>query len=166
VPETVKYIEEISTRFASNFPFEYSFLDQGIGDLYQNEQRLGKIFGYFAFLAIFISCLGIFGLSAFTAEQKTKEIGIRKILGASVSKIVVLLSTGFARWVLLANLIAWPIAWYVMNKWLENFAYRASLSFEVFILGGSLSLAVAAFPVAYHALRAATANPVDALRYE
>ena len=166
VPDTLKYIEETSASFAPDFPYEYSFIDQGVQNLYQAEQRLGKIFGYFAFLAIFISCLGIFGLAAFSAEKKTKEIGIRKVLGASVSNIVILLSKEFSRWILLANIIAWPIGWYAMHKWLENFAYRAGLNPLQFVLAGVLSFIIAALPVSYQAVKAAIADPVDSLRYE
>jgi putative ABC transport system permease protein len=166
VPDTLKYIEETSTSFSPNFPYEYSFIDQGVHDLYQAEQRLGKIFSTFAFLAIFISCLGIFGLASFTAEKKTKEIGIRKVLGASVPSIVGLLSKEFSRWILLANLIAWPIGWYAMHKWLENFAYRAGLNLMLFVFAGVLSFVIAALPVCYQAIKAAIADPVDSLRYE
>jgi putative ABC transport system permease protein len=166
VPDTLKYIKETSMSYAPNFPYEYHFVDQGVQALYQSEHRLGRIFSAFAFLAIFISCLGIFGLASFTAEKKTKEIGIRKVLGAPVSHIVVLLSKEFSRWILLANLIAWPIGWYVMSKWLQNFAYRTGLNPLLFIFAGFLSLMVAALPVGYQAVKAAVADPVDSLRYE
>jgi len=164
--DAIKFIQTAAATAAPDYPFEYSFLDQGIGNLYQSEQNLGKIFSYFAFLAIFISCLGIFGLSAFTAEQRTKEIGIRKVLGCSVSGIIIMLSKTFSLWVLLANLIAWPIAYYAMSKWLQNFAYRTGFSPFIFILTGVLSLLIAALPVGYQALKAAGADPVESLRYE
>jgi ABC-type antimicrobial peptide transport system permease subunit len=166
VPDTMAYIQETSAKNAPNYPVEYDFLDQGLGALYQAEQRLGKIFTYFAVLAVFISCLGIFGLSAFSVEQRTKEIGIRKILGSSVSGITLLLSKEFSRWVMLANIIAWPIAFYAMHKWLENFAYRTGINIALFLLAGGLSLIIAALPVIYQALKAATSDPIDALRYE
>ncbi len=166
IPETVAYIQKASVTNAPNYPVKYDFLDQGIGALYQSEQKLGRIFTYFAMLAIFISCLGIFGLSAFAVEQRTKEIGIRKILGSSVSGITFLLSREFSRWVLLANIFAWPIAFYVMHKWLENFAYRTGINIVLFLLAGGLSLLIAALPVGYQALKAATSDPIDALRYE
>lgn len=166
IPDTMEYIRETLERIAPNYPVEYDFLDQGVGTLYQSEEKLGKIFTYFAMLAIFISCLGIFGLSAFSAEQRNKEIGIRKILGSSVSGIAILLSKEFSRWVLLANIVAWPIAYYAMHKWLENFAYRTGLNVLLFLLAGGLSLLIAALPVGYQALKAATCNPIDALRYE
>jgi putative ABC transport system permease protein len=166
IPNTLKYIRGTTTTFAPDFPYEYSFLDQGVEELYQTEQNLGKIFSSFAFLAIFISCLGIFGLASFTAEKRTKEIGIRKVLGASVTHIVMLLSKDFSRWILVANLIAWPIGWYAMNKWLQNFAYRSSLNPLLFLLAGMLSIFIASLPVSYQAIKAAVADPVDSLRYE
>jgi len=166
IPETIAHINGTTERMAPNYPFEYSFLDQGIGDLYQSEKRLGRIFGYFALLAIFISCLGILGLSAFTAEQRTKEIGIRKILGSSVSGIYILLSKEFSKWILLANIIAWPVAWFAMNKWLQGFVYRTGINLSVFILAGFLSILIAAIPVSYQAIKAALSNPINALRYE
>ena len=166
MPDTIRYIQETSESYDPQYPFEYSFLDSGLAALYQSEQRLGKIFGYFAFLAIFISCLGIFGLASYTAERRTKEIGIRRILGSSLSGIIALLSKEFSRWVLLANLIAWPAGWFFMNKWLENFAYRTDMNILLFILAGSISLLIAAIPVGFQSLKAASSNPVDALRYE
>ena len=126
----------------------------------------GNIFKYFALLAILISCLGLFGLASFVAEQRTKEIGIRKALGASVSGIVLLLSKEFTKWVLLANIIAWPIAYYVMAKWLENFAYRMDIGLWVFVLSGTLAFIIAIITVIFQAVKAALANPVDSLRYE
>ncbi|MBN1222717.1 MAG: ABC transporter permease [Candidatus Aminicenantes bacterium] len=166
MPGTIDYIRKATARMAPNFPFAYSFLDQEIGNLYQTEKKLGLIFGYFALLAMFISCLGILGLSAFTAGQKTKEIGIRKILGSSAGGIVLFLSKEFSKWILLANVVAWPLAWYIMNRWLENFAYRIGLGLDVFVLAGLLSLMIAAIPVGYYALKAALSDPVNALRYE
>ncbi len=166
IPDTLRYIKETSESYAPDYPHEYSFLDQGIGNLYQAEQRLGKIFSYFAFLAIFISCLGIFGLASFTAEKRTKEIGIRKVLGAPVSGIVLLLSKEFSRWILLANVIAWPIGWYTMHKWLQNFAYRTGLNPLLFVFAGVLSFVIAALPISYQSLKAALADPADSLRYE
>jgi putative ABC transport system permease protein len=137
-----------------------------VDDLYRSEQNLGKIFAYFAFIAVFISCLGIFGLASFSAARRTREIGIRKTLGASVFGIVVLLSREFTSWVLLANLIAWPLGWYAMHGWLENFAYRIDLSPVIFVFAGLLSLVTAALPIGFRTIRAATANPVDVLKYE
>jgi len=148
------------------FPFEYRFLDEDYGELYTSYERMGKIFNYFAILAIFVSCLGLFGLASFTAEQKTKEIGIRKALGASISSIVRLFSKSFAKWVLISNIIAWPLAYLFMKNWLENFAYRTSLNISTFIISGLLALAIALITVSYQSIKAATSNPIEALRYE
>ncbi len=166
VPETLRFIREATVSRAPDYPFDYSFIDQGVDGLYLAEQRLGRIFAAFALLAIFISCLGIFGLSAFTAERRTKEIGIRKTLGASVSTIVAMLSKDFGRWLAAANLVAWPLGWYALNRWLRNFAYRTEPTLGIFLAAGGLALLAAAAPVWYHALRAASSNPADALRYE
>jgi putative ABC transport system permease protein len=166
IPDTIRFIEQTAQKIAPNFPSAIIFLDQGIADLYGSEQKLGKILTYFAFLAIFISCLGILGLSAFTVEQRTKEIGIRKIMGSSAAGIVALLSKQFSRWILVANLIAWPVAYYAMFTWLKEFAYRTHISLPLFILAGVLSLCIASLPIVYQALKAAKADPVDSLRYE
>jgi ABC-type antimicrobial peptide transport system permease subunit len=166
VPETIEYIKTLTRKFAPIYPFKYSFLDNEIENLYHAEQRLGKIFSYFAFIAIFISCLGIFGLAAFRAEQRTKEIGIRKTFGASVTSIVALLSADFTKWVLLANVVALPIAWFAMHQWLRNFAYKTTMSLWIFLLSGFLALIIALAAVSYQSIKAALSNPVEALRYE
>ena len=127
---------------------------------------MAKILSYFAALAIFISCLGIFGLSAYSAERRTKEIGVRKVLGASVSNLTLLLSKDFSRWLLAANLIAWPIGWFVMSRWLQSFAYRAGIGLDVYIFAGLLSLIFASLPIIYQTWKAASADPIDSLRYE
>jgi ABC-type antimicrobial peptide transport system permease subunit len=160
------YLENIFKKHGLESSFEYHFLDQTINNLYFREQRMARIFRYFAYLAILISCLGLFGLVSFIAEKRTKEIGIRKVFGSSVTQITVLLSREFIKWVLIANIIAWPIAWYVMNQWLKNFAYRTNVGVWVLLLAGALSIMIALLTVSYQAIRAATANPVEALRYE
>jgi len=134
--------------------------------LYQSEQKMGQMIGYFAFLAIFISCLGLFGLASFMSEKRTKEIGVRKVLGASISGIVVLLNKQFIKWVLLANIFAWPLAYYVMSNWLKSFAYKTNIGIWVFILASLIALIIALFTVSYQAIRVAMAHPVDSLRYE
>jgi putative ABC transport system permease protein len=166
ISQTIGHMEKVWGEFASGYPFSSRFMDEAIDDLYRSEQRIGTIFRYFAILAIFISCLGLFGLASFMAEQRTKEIGIRKVLGATVSNILVLLSKEFAKWVLVANVIAWPVAYYMMNKWLQGYAYRIKIAVWSFVLAAALALAIALFTVSYQAIRAATANPADALRYE
>jgi ABC-type antimicrobial peptide transport system permease subunit len=166
VPDTINYIKAATGKFSPAYPFKFDFLDNEIGNLYQAEQKLGKIFSYFALIAVFISCLGIFGLAAFTAERRIKEIGIRKVFGASVSSIIMLLNREFTRWVLLAGIVAFPIAWYAMNKWLQHFAYRTPIGIWAFILSGGAALTIALLTVSYQAVKSATANPVEALRHE
>jgi len=150
----------------THIPFRYGFIDENIKNWYQTEHRVEKIFLYFTILTVFIACLGLFGLASFTAEQRTKEIGIRKILGAKVSGLVVLMVKEFAKWVLIANLIAWPVAFFVTRSWLRRFAYRTELGLEIFIFSAAIALFIATFAVSYQAIRAATANPVESLRYE
>jgi putative ABC transport system permease protein len=142
------------------------FLEEDIDRLYGTEQRIGTLVRYGAILAVFVACLGLFGLATFNAEQRTKEIGVRKVLGASVSGIVFLFSKEFAKWVLLANAIAWPVSYFVMRKWMQGFAYRISLEWEVFVLSAGLALMIALLTVSFQAVKAATSNPVDSLRYE
>jgi len=147
-------------------PFDYYFIDESFDRQYRADERLSKIFTAFSSFAIFIACLGLFGLAAYSAEQRTKEIGIRKVLGATVPGIVGLLSKDFVKLVLLANFIAWPVAWFAMNKWLQNFAYRIDIGWWVFALAGGIALIIALLTVSAQAIRAALANPVEALRYE
>ena len=166
IPEVLQFLEKRWELLQPSFPFEYSFLDETFDRQYRIEKKLSQVFTYFTFLAIFIACLGLFGLASFTAEQRTKEIGIRKALGASVSEIIWLLSKEFIRWVLLANLIAWPLAYLAMNKWLQNFAYRINIGVGTFALSALSALLIALLAVGFQAIRAARANPVDTLRYE
>jgi putative ABC transport system permease protein len=163
---TLAFLEETWNRFAPAYPFEHFFTSERFARFYRFEQRVGRLFALFAGLAVVISCLGVFGLISYTAEQSTKEIGVRKVLGAGVGGIVVLLTRRFVRWVLLANLIAWPLAWFVMHRWLEGFAYRVTLNAALFPLAGCLALAIALATVSYQAVRAALADPVKAMRYE
>jgi putative ABC transport system permease protein len=163
---TVSEIQKIWKNFAHNVPFEYSFLDADYDNLYMKERQTRKLFWIFTFITILIACLGIFGLASFAAERHTREIGIRKVLGASVSGIVVSLSKKFTKWVVLANVIAWPVAYYFMTRWLGNFAYRINLNIWTFIFSGLAALMIALLSVSYQSIKAATANPVDSLRYE
>ena len=160
------HLEAVWGQFASHRPFSYRFLDDVYDQLYRNEQQLGQIAGVFAFLAIFVACLGLFGLVSFTAEKRTREIGIRKVLGASVMGLVGLLSKDFLALVAVAFVLAIPVAWYAMSRWLDGFAYRIDLGPGVFLLAGGLALVVALATVSVQALRAATADPVQSLRYE
>jgi len=163
---TLSFIEKKLIEFSPESPFSYSFFDERIDRMYRSEQKLGQSFIYFTLITIFVACLGLFGLTSFTAEQKTKEIGIRKVLGASVSGIVYLLSRELVKWVLIANLIAWPLAWFFSNRWLQNFAYRINVNIWTFILSAALALAIALITVSYQSVKSARANPVDSLRYE
>jgi putative ABC transport system permease protein len=147
-------------------PFSYSFLNERFNDSIKAEQNIGRILGIFAGLTIFVACLGLFGLATFTAEQRTKEIGIRKVLGADTRTIVTLLSKDFLRLVGLAFLIAAPAAWLVMNRWLQDFAYRITIGWWVFALAAGLTLVITLLTISLRALRAALANPVDSLRAE
>jgi putative ABC transport system permease protein len=164
--ETMSSIERIWDKFSNGWPFEYSFMDEAYDQMYKSEIRMNHLFRSFSALAIFLSCLGLFGLASFTAERRTKEIGIRKVLGASAPGIFMLLSRGLSKWVLLANIIAWPVAYYFMNRWLQNFAYRIGLSVWIFMLSGLAAFCIALFTVSYQSIKAATANPVESLRYE
>ncbi|HLZ86605.1 MAG TPA: FtsX-like permease family protein, partial [Puia sp.] len=154
------------TDLKAGAPFSYSFLDQRFQDTYMAEQNIAHILGIFAGLTIFVACLGLFGLATFTAEQRTKEIGIRKVLGANTASVVALLSKDFLRMVGLAFLIAAPIAWWVMNKWLQDFAYRISIGWWVFVLAAGLAMLITLVTVSFRAIRAASANPVNSLRSE
>jgi putative ABC transport system permease protein len=163
---TVQLIEKKWSALFPAQPFEYQFLDDTFGKAYLAEIKTGQVFSLFALLAIIISCLGLFGLAAYTAEQRTKEIGIRKVLGASVSNITTLLSKDFLGLVALANIVAWPVAWYAMNKWLENFAYRIELAVWIFVLSGMAAIIIALLTVSYQSIKSASVNPVKSLRNE
>ena len=147
-------------------PFNYTFMDADFDNIYTAEQRTGKLFIAFAVFAILIGCLGLFGLVTYAAEQRIKEIGVRKVLGASVSGIVAMLSKDFAKLIFIASVIAFPIAWWAMHKWLQSFAYRITISWWVFIVAGITALVIALFTVSVQAIRAAIANPVKSLRTE
>jgi putative ABC transport system permease protein len=166
VPETLGFLEKTLTELAPDYPIEYSFLDEDIDSLYKVEQQIGNLVKYGTFLAIFIACLGLFGLASFTAEKRTKEIGIRKVLGASVSGIVLLLTKEFTKWIILANLIAWPIAYYVMSRFLQSFAYHVNIRIWTFLLSAALTLVAALITISFQAAKTATSNPVDSLRNE
>ena len=163
---TLEKIQEKWQEFAPDMPMDYRFLDEHFNRIHRVEQNFGKVFIYFTSLAIFLACLGLFGLASYATERRRKEIGIRKVLGSSVRQIVLLLTKEFTRWVLLANLVAWPIAWYGMSRWLENFAYRIDMGIFVFIFAGLSALIVALMTVSWQAVRAAIANPVIAIKHE
>jgi len=166
VSETLAFIEQKFKEFSPYYPFEYSFLDERIDRMYSTERKLGQAFNFFTFIAIFIACLGLFGLASFSTVQKTKEIGIRKVLGASVSDVFLMVTKEFIKWVAISIVIAFPISYYAMNKWLQGFAYRTNLGIGIFFLAGLSALVIALVSVSYQSIKAATANPVDSLRYE
>lgn len=159
-------LERISKQLNPNFPFTYQFADLEFAKLYTSEMMVSKLANIFAFLAIFISCLGLFGLATFVAEQRTKEIGVRKVLGASVTSIVALLSSNFLKPVVIAFFIAFPIAWYLLNNWLQGFAYRIDIQWWVFALAGLITIFIALATVGYQSIRAAISDPVKSLRTE
>jgi putative ABC transport system permease protein len=162
----VKQIEAKWKAMAPQMPFSYRFLDDAFNEMYSSEQRIGKVAMSFSLLAILIACLGLFGLATFMAEQRTKEIGIRKILGASVSNIVSMLSGDFIKLVSLSAIIAFPVSWWFMHKWLQDFAYRIDIGWWIFIVAGAVALLIALITVSFQAIKAALANPVKNLRTE
>jgi putative ABC transport system permease protein len=166
LPGTIAHVKAVYDRLFPGEIFEYFFVDEAFDRQYATEVRMGLLFRVFTGVALFIACLGLLGLTSFIAEQRAKEIGIRKVLGASVPGLISLMSLEFTRWVLLANLIAWPAAYFVGRKWLENFATRMPMPWGLFLLGAGLALAIAHLTVSYQSVRAATANPVESLRYE
>jgi putative ABC transport system permease protein len=166
IPNTVANMENTWKTLFPDTPFEYHFVDEAYDKLYRSEQRMGSLFNYFTVLAVVISCLGLFGLASFMAEKRTKEIGIRKVLGASITGIIILLNKQFTKWVLIANIVAWPIAYYAMSKWLQGFAYRINLGIWTFALAAVVALVIAVITVSYQSFKAALANPAESLRYE
>lgn len=164
--EAVAIVEKEWKALNQETASNYRFLDDDFNDLYQAETTTGEIFSYFSILAILISCLGLFGLASFTAEQRTKEIGIRKVLGANVSNIFYMVTKDFALLVLIAFVISTPISWFWMSDWLNSFAYRVDIGIWVFLLSGILTCLIALLTVSYHSLNAATKNPVNSLKTE
>ena len=167
--ETSKALDFIKNTWKStvpDIPFEYQFLDDHFNEVYQVDDQVSKIVGILAGLIIIISCLGLFGLASYSAEKRIKEIGVRKVLGASVQNITLLLSRNFLKLVLIANIIAWPIAWFVMHNWLQDFAYRISIQWWIFAVAGIISILIAFFTVSFQSIKAAVANPVKSLRSE
>ena len=163
---TINALGKISSDLNPAYPFTYSFLDKDLDNLYKGEQQMGSIFNVFAILAIFISCLGLYGLSAFMAEQRTKEIGVRKVLGASVAGIVYLLSGRFTRLIIIAMAIAIPVSWLAINDWLKGFAYRIHVSWVIFLVACITAMVIALLTVGYESIKAAVANPVKSIRTE
>ena len=165
-PETLKFMAGVWKKYAGDFEFDYRFLDESLDTLYRGEQQVGRIINVFTILSVFISCLGLFGLASFMALRRTKEIGIRKVLGASISGVVVLLTKEFSKWVIVANLTAWPLSYFALNQWLQEFPYRTDIKLWVFVGTGLMTFMIAILTVSYQSLRAALSNPADSLRYE
>ena len=166
IREILPEIRQIWESVVPGLPFGYSFLDQIYDQQYRNEERTSRVFSIFTLLAIFVACIGLLGLASYTIEQRTKEIGIRKVFGASLQRLIIMLSGEFTRWIALANLIAWPLAYYFMNLWLRGFAYRTEIGLLPFLLSALLMLGITMLTIGYHAVRSARANPIHSLRYE
>ncbi len=164
--KTIEDIRSAWNKFSPDFPLDYHFLDENFDKMYKAEKKLSSLLWIFAAMAIFVGCMGLFGLTAFSAEQRVKEIGIRKVLGANTTNIVTLLSKSFVTLIIISLLIASPIAWWAMNKWLEDFAYRINIGWWVFVIAGTAALLIAMLTVSFHAFKAAIANPVKSLRTE
>ena len=166
VPETLVFLENIFREVQPDREFSYYFIDDAFRQMYPEEEKLGQIYLTFGFLAVFVACLGLFGLSSFSVAQRTKEIGVRKVLGASFQEIVIMLSKEFAVLVLIANIIAWPSAYFIMRGWLRSFVYRIDVTWDIFLLSGILAVAIALTTISYQSIKAALSNPADSLRYE
>ncbi len=166
IPNTLNYIKTKLAEIAPKEPFEYFFLDEEFDYLYKSEQRMGKLFSSFSILALLISCLGLFGLASYMAERRTKEIGIRKVLGGSLTNLTYLLTSEFTKLVIFSNIISWPIAYYLMNNWLQNFAYRINIELWFFIGSGLFALLIALLTVFFQTIKAAMVNPVESLKHE
>ncbi|MBA4852999.1 ABC transporter permease [Emticicia sp. BO119] len=164
--QVIAELEKLTKQFNPNYPFTYHFVDEAYGNLYKAEQQVNILVNYFGMLAIFISCLGLFALAAFTAEQRKKEISVRKVLGASVSSIVAMLSTDFLRLIVIALIIITPLAWWAVSEWLDTFAYKTTLSWWIFVVAGSLAIGIALMTVSYQSIKAALMNPVKSLKNE
>ncbi len=164
--ETIDFIEKTWNELFPTYPFAYTFLEDGYREMYAEEEQIGSLFKYFAILAILISNLGLFGLASYLAEQKTKEIGIRKVLGSSIGGIVMIMSKEFIKWIIVANIIAWPLTWFLGTKLLDMYAYRTEMSIVIFLAATLASFAIAFITISYQAIKAGKSNPIDALRYE
>jgi putative ABC transport system permease protein len=159
-------MQTVWEKFSGDKPFNYSFIDETLAALYENEERIEDILKSFSILAVVISSLGLFGLSSFMTMGRTKEIGVRKVLGASVKSVILLLTKEFLKWVIIANLITWPLAYLAMNEWLNQFPYRINISLWFFASAGFTTFLIAIVTVGFQAVKSSTANPVESLRYE
>jgi putative ABC transport system permease protein len=166
VSGTIAYLRSLWKEINPQFEFNYFFVDDDFRSKYPEEEKVREIYSYLGILAIFVACLGLFGLASYSIEQRTKEIGIRKTLGASIQGIIIILTKDFIKWVLLANIIAWPLAYFVMSRWLQNFAYRINIEWWVFLISGIIAVIISILTVGFQAQKSARCNPVETLRYE
>jgi len=166
IEDALAAIRQTWSRLFPDRPFEYYYLDTSLNRLYRGEERIGRLFMVLTMMGILVACLGLFGLASFTAEQRTKEIGVRKILGATVPAVVISLTKEFAKWVLMGTAIAWPLATWAVQAWLKNFAYHVEVGPGPFVLSTAMAFILVCLTVSYQSVRAALRNPVDALRYE
>jgi putative ABC transport system permease protein len=166
IAETLRYIERKIKEIIPGEPFDYTFLDEDLNNLYKNEQLLGKLVRYGTLLVLLISSVGMFSLASFSIVRRTKEIGIRKVLGASGLRIMFMLTKDLMNMIFLSFIASWPIVYILMKKWLDNFAYRISLSIWIFLLSGLMALVIVMLTISYQSIKAAAANPVESLRYE
>jgi len=164
--KNLAFIEETWNKTVPSYPFDFRFLDEEFNRQYQTEKRMGRLFNYFTFLSVFIASLGLFGLVSFIANQRTKEIGIRRVIGASAADIIKILTKEFLILVAAANIIAWPTAYYFMSRWLDNFVFKTNIQIWIFLFSAVIAFVIALLSVSYKTIKAATANPVDSLRYE
>jgi len=165
-PKAIAAMEKEWKKYNAGFPFTYAFLDESFNNLYKAEERTGMLYNIFAAIAIFISCLGLLGLAAYTAQVRTREIGVRKVLGASVAGIIGLLAKDFLKLVFIAIAIATPLAWYAMNNWLQDFAYKIAIGWQIFLLSGCIAILIAVITISFQSIKASLANPVHSLRTE
>jgi len=166
IDKTIEQVKKVWTGFSPDFPLEYKFLDENFDAMYKSEDKLKSLLWLFTGVAIFVGCMGLFGLAAYTAERRKKEVGIRKVLGASVEGVVMLLSRDFIKLVLISLLIASPLAWLLMKRWLQDFAYRINISAWVFVIAGLTAILIAFLTVSFQAIKVAVTNPVNSLRSE
>jgi putative ABC transport system permease protein len=166
LPETLDWLKQKWSEFETSRPIEYWFLDDAFNRQYRSDQTIAQIFICFTLLALAVASLGLFGLVSYTSERRSKEIGIRKVLGASVTTLISMLTFEFSKWVLISNLIAWPIAYYALEHWLQNFAYRVEVGWGPFLFSGLIVLTISLFTMMFHSVKAALGKPVEVLRHE
>jgi putative ABC transport system permease protein len=166
ISRTLSFVQDKWEELFPGIPYEYYFLDEDFNRLYRSEEKTGTLIGAFALIGVLVACFGLFGLASFMAEQRTKEIAIRKVHGARLQDALSLLAKDFIKWILISGIIAWPVAYFVVNRWLQNFFYRVNLGIEVYIFTGFIVLAIALLTISYQVIKTATTNPIDYLRYE